>query len=72
MIYNSTPQKPQFVCRGISQLFIVLGIYYFARGLVAATKKTATHNNDALLMTFTMQSEVLFPHYLITDCQAQI
>ena len=63
MIYNSTAQEPQFVWQSI----IVLEIYNFA-----ATKKTATHNNDALLMTFTMQSEVLFPHYLITDCQAQI
>ena len=57
MIYNSTTQEPQFVCQSISQLFIVLGIYNFARGLLAATKKkTATHNTDALLMTFTMQS----------------
>ena len=67
MIYNSTAQEPQFVWQSIRQLFIVLVIYNFV-----ATKKTATHNNDALLMTFTMQSEVLFPHYLITDCQAQI
>ena len=56
MIYYSTAQEPQFVCQSISQLFIVLGIYNFARGLLAATKKTATHNTDALLMTFTMQS----------------